>query len=102
MAESLAQGMRVIATGMLTSRSNGTKAGEKRTVVELDVEEIRTSLRSATAAVTATGMVPGGDPDPDPGDAFSLSARDYADGERWFGLEANPEGRINTRQVSGG
>lgn len=102
-AESLAKGMRVIATGVLTSRSYKTRTGQERTVTELDVEEIGPSLRHAAAAVTATA-IPSQDPAPYPADAFSISARDYADDDRWFGLDANPEGRINTtdREVSGG
>ena len=50
-AESLQRGMRVIVSGRLKSRSYETKEGEKRTVVELDVDEIGPSLRSATAKV---------------------------------------------------
>lgn len=51
-AESLTKGMRVIASGALKQRSYETKQGEKRTVVELDVEEIGPSLKYATAKVT--------------------------------------------------
>lgn len=43
--------MRVIASGRLKSRSYDTKEGEKRTVIELEVDEIGPSLRSATAKV---------------------------------------------------
>jgi single-strand DNA-binding protein len=43
-AESLTKGMRVIASGRLKQRSFETKEGEKRTVVELDVDEIGPSL----------------------------------------------------------
>lgn len=50
-AESLTRGMRVIATGTLRQRSY-EKDGQKRTVVELDVEEIGPSLKYATAKVT--------------------------------------------------
>ena len=50
-AESLQRGMRVIVSGRLKSRSYETKEGEKRTVVEMDVDEIGPSLRSATATV---------------------------------------------------
>lgn len=50
-AESLHRGTRVIATGKLKSRSYD-KDGEKRTVIELEVDEIGPSLRYATAAVT--------------------------------------------------
>jgi len=51
-AESLTKGMRVIATGALVQRSYETREGEKRTVYELQVEEIGPSLRYATAKVT--------------------------------------------------
>jgi single-strand DNA-binding protein len=50
-AESLQRGMRVIATGRLKSRSFETKEGERRTVIELDVDEVGPSLRYATAKV---------------------------------------------------
>ncbi|HEU5143873.1 MAG TPA: single-stranded DNA-binding protein [Dermatophilaceae bacterium] len=53
-AESLQRGTRVIASGRLKSRSYETKEGEKRTVVEMDVDEIGPSLRSATAKVNKT------------------------------------------------
>jgi single-strand DNA-binding protein len=75
-AESLARGMAVIATGRLKSRSYETKEGEKRTVVEMEVDEIGPSLRRATAKVNKTqrgngavggGFVPGqGQPADDP------------------------------------
>ncbi|MEU3904195.1 single-stranded DNA-binding protein [Streptomyces goshikiensis] len=51
-AESLTKGMRVIVTGRLRQRSYETNEGEKRTVYELDVEEVGPSLRNATAKVT--------------------------------------------------
>ena len=55
-AESLTKGMRVIVQGRLKSRSYETREGEKRTVFEIDVEEVGPSLRYATAVVTrATG-----------------------------------------------
>ncbi|MDQ4504423.1 single-stranded DNA-binding protein [Sinomonas sp. ASV322] len=50
-AESLTKGMRVIVSGRLKSRSYETKEGEKRTVIELEVDEIGPSLRYATAKV---------------------------------------------------
>ena len=53
-AESLQRGVRVIATGRLKSRSYETKEGEKRTVTELDVDEIGPSLRYATAKINKT------------------------------------------------
>jgi single-strand DNA-binding protein len=51
-AESLTRGARVIVTGRLKQRSYETKEGEKRTVVEMDVEDVGPALRSATAKVT--------------------------------------------------
>ncbi|MDQ0241409.1 single-stranded DNA-binding protein [Arthrobacter bambusae] len=53
-AESLTKGMRVIVSGRLKSRSYETKEGEKRTVVELEVEEVGASLRYSKAKVTRT------------------------------------------------
>jgi single-strand DNA-binding protein len=50
-AESLVRGSRVIVQGRLTQRSYETKEGEKRTVYELQVDEIGPSLRYATAKV---------------------------------------------------
>jgi single-strand DNA-binding protein len=50
-AESLQRGMRVVAQGRLKQRSFETKEGEKRTVIELDVDEVGPSLRYATAKV---------------------------------------------------
>ena len=59
-AESLQRGTRVIVSGRLKSRSYETKEGEKRTVVEMDVDEIGPSLRSATAKVNKTQRGGGG------------------------------------------
>jgi single-strand DNA-binding protein len=50
-AESLTRGMRVVVQGRLRQRSYETKEGEKRTVVELEVDEVGPSLRYATAKV---------------------------------------------------
>jgi single-strand DNA-binding protein len=50
-AESLQRGMRVIVTGRLKQRSYETKEGEKRTVYEVEVDEVGPSLRSASAKV---------------------------------------------------
>ena len=59
-AESLQRGSRVIVTGRLKSRSYETKEGEKRTVVELEVDEVGPSLRYATAKVTKANRGEGG------------------------------------------
>src|SRR6204780_2051471 len=50
-AESLTRGMRVIVTGRLKQRSYETKEGEKRTVYELEVDDVGPSLRNASAKV---------------------------------------------------
>src|SRR6187551_2758748 len=59
-AESLTRGMRVIVQGRLKSRQYETREGEKRTVFEIDVEEVGPSLRSASAKVTKTTRSGGG------------------------------------------
>jgi single-strand DNA-binding protein len=59
-AESLQKGMRVVVQGRLKQRSFETREGEKRTVFELDVDEVGPSLRNATAKVTKTTRSGGG------------------------------------------
>jgi single-strand DNA-binding protein len=59
-AESLTRGTAVIAQGRLQSRSYETKEGEKRTVVEMQVDEVGPSLRRATAKVTKAQRGGGG------------------------------------------
>lgn len=59
-AESFHKGDRVIAQGKLKQRSYETREGEKRTSIELEVEEIGPSLRYATAKVTRTPRGQGG------------------------------------------
>ena len=53
-AETLTKGARVIVTGRLKQRTYDTRDGEKRTVTEIDVDDIGPSLRYATATVTRT------------------------------------------------
>lgn len=53
-AESLQRGMRVIVQGRLKQRSYETREGEKRTVFEVEVDEVGPSLRNATAKVNKT------------------------------------------------
>lgn len=69
-AECLTRGMRVLVTGRLRQRSFETREGEKRTVIELEVDEIGPSLRYATAKVVKAGRGNGGagqaPPDDDP------------------------------------
>ncbi|MDJ0393634.1 single-stranded DNA-binding protein [Rhodococcus sp. G-MC3] len=59
-AESLTRGARVVVTGRLRQRSYETREGEKRTVVELEVDEIGPSLRYATAKVNKANRGGGG------------------------------------------
>jgi single-strand DNA-binding protein len=98
-AESLTKGMRVIASGLLKPRTYETKAGEKRTVVELEVEEIGLSMRFQNVAVSRTRSVRKNDSSGDGGDGtyrpISEPAPQFTDDDPWFGKEANPEGRIH-------
>ena len=59
-AESLTKGMQVIVQGRLKQRSYETREGEKRTVVELDVDEIGPCLKFATAKITKAARGSGG------------------------------------------
>ncbi len=100
-AASLIKGSRVVASGVLKPRTYESKAGERRTVIELAVEEIGLSLRFTAA--TPAARLPGRKEDRhatvqeesrQAGD-LSLSAREYADDDPWFGIDANPAGRIS-------
>jgi single-strand DNA-binding protein len=59
-AESLQRGMRVVVQGRLKSRQYETREGEKRTVFEIEVEEVGPSLKYATAKVTRANRSGGG------------------------------------------
>ena len=59
-SESLSKGMRVIVVGRLKQRSWETKEGEKRTVFEIDVDDVGPALRSATAKVNRISRGEGG------------------------------------------
>jgi len=59
-AESLQRGMRVIVQGRLRQRSYETREGEKRTVYEIEVDEVGPSLRNASAKVTKSSRSGGG------------------------------------------
>ena len=59
-AETLTRGARVIVQGRLKQRSFETREGEKRTVIELEVDEVGPSLRYATASVTKASRSGGG------------------------------------------
>ena len=72
-AGSLTRGSRVMAQGRLKQRSFETKEGEKRTVIEMEVDEIGPSLRYATATVSKVGRVDGA-----PGSAHGHAANGHA------------------------
>ena len=59
-AESLQKGMRVIVTGRLRQRSYDTREGEKRTIFEVEVDEVGPALKFATAKVTRANREGGG------------------------------------------
>lgn len=59
-AETLTRGMRVMVSGRLKQRSFETREGEKRTVVELEVDEVGPSLKYATAKVAKVSRGAGG------------------------------------------
>ncbi len=59
-AESLQKGMRVVVQGRLKQRSYETREGEKRTVVEMEVDDVGPALRYATAKVTRVARSEGG------------------------------------------
>ncbi len=60
-AESLQKGMRIIVTGRLEQRSWETQEGEKRSMIEVRIDDIGPSVRWATASVTRTPRSGGGD-----------------------------------------
>lgn len=96
-AASLTKGARVIVSGVLKPRTYETKAGEKRTVIELEVEEIGASMRYATVNVNRARpgrLEPKGRDGWHPADDFTISPREYADDDPWFGKDTNPEGRV--------
>ncbi|MEY8042626.1 single-stranded DNA-binding protein [Saccharopolyspora cebuensis] len=73
-AESLTRGMRVIVQGRLRQRSFETKEGEKRTVVELEVDAIGPDLRYATAQVAKVTRAQAPAPEAGPWDAAPVPA----------------------------
>jgi single-strand DNA-binding protein len=102
-AESLQRGMRVIVTGRLKARSFETREGEKRTVFEIDVEEVGPSLKMATAKVSKTtrsgpsggggGSYGGGD------DPWASSA---SSGGQGAGQQSGGQGSWGGQQGAGG
>jgi len=95
-AESLTRGMRVIAQGRLQQRSYETREGEKRTVIELQVDEIGPSLRYASAKVNRTqrGSSSGG--------GFGSSGSDGGAGAGGGGASDDPWGSAPPAAGGGG
>ncbi|MGQ0467071.1 MAG: single-stranded DNA-binding protein [Sporichthyaceae bacterium] len=99
-AESLTKGTRVIVSGRLKQRSYETKEGEKRTVYEVEVEEIGPSLRYATAKLTRNsggggggggfGGGGGGRPSTPPEDPWSTASPSGGGGQRGGGYAEEP------------
>ena len=87
-AGSLTKGSRVIATGRLKQRNYDDRDGNKRTAIELEVDEIGPSLRYATAQVTraaggggqSRGQIPADEPWSTPGSSAPAAA---AGGDAW-------------------
>ncbi len=75
-AKSLTKGTRVIVQGRLKQRSFETKEGDKRTVVELDVDAIGPELRYASAKVSKVSRDGGATADDDPWQGPPADARD--------------------------
>jgi single-strand DNA-binding protein len=108
-AASLAKGSRVVVTGRLKPRTYETKSGEKRTVIELEVDELGLSLRHIdiprdTAphhdAPGAPATVEAADEREDRRkQQFSISPRLYTNDDIWFGKQANPSGRVELPAV---
>ncbi|HEY0904668.1 MAG TPA: single-stranded DNA-binding protein [Marmoricola sp.] len=96
-AESLQKGMRVVAQGRLKARSYETREGEKRTVMELDVDEVGPSLKYATAKVTRVsggnrgGGFGGGD-DPWAGQSAPQQSAPQGGGQAWGGQQGGGQG----------
>jgi single-strand DNA-binding protein len=83
-AESLQRGMRVIVQGRLKQRSYETKEGEKRTVYEVEVDEVGPSLRNATAKDVKTQRGGGG--------GFGGGGGQQTDGDPWASAAPAPAG----------
>ena len=93
-AESLTRGMRVIVSGRLRQRSYETKEGEKRTVYEVEVDDVGPSLRNASAKVNKmtrnSAQGPGGSGSP------GSSGSSGGSGSRPSGSQGNPGGGADT------
>ncbi|UGT70872.1 single-stranded DNA-binding protein [Nocardia gipuzkoensis] len=87
-AESLERGSRVIVSGRLKQRSYETREGEKRQVVELEVDEVGPSLRYATAKVTRVNRNGHGNRSNGNSNGFTSNAADDPWGSTFAGESA--------------
>jgi len=95
-AESLTKGMRVLVQGRLVQRSYETREGEKRTVVELQVDEVGPSLRYASAKVTRAQRSGGGGGGFSGGGASGGGASGGGSLRRWRRFRQRPVGDAGT------
>jgi single-strand DNA-binding protein len=91
-AESLQRGNRVVVQGRLKQRSYETKEGEKRTVFEMEVDEVGPSLKYATAKVTKTQRGGGGG-------GFGAP---QADNDPWASAAPAPSNQASNQGSGGG
>ena len=101
MAESISKGTRVIVQGRLKARSYETKEGDRRTVHELDVDEIGPSLRYATARVTRNSRGQGNSQQGFGGAQSYGNTRGFG-GQGGHGQQQPQQGNDPWRQASGG
>lgn len=92
-AESLTKGMRVIVQGRLKSRSYETREGEKRTVFEVEVEEIGPALKYASAKVTRNSG--------SGGSGGGYSGGQQSSGGNWGGNSGNAGGGVPAGPAGG-
>ena len=90
--ESLQKGMRVVVSGRLKSRSYETNSGEKRTVFEVDVDEVGPALRYATAKVTRVAST-GGQGGGWQGSSSGNRSSSNEGGSGWAGQSSQPVAR---------
>jgi single-strand DNA-binding protein len=88
-AESLTRGMRVIVSGRLRQRSYETKEGEKRTVYEIEVDDVGPSLRNASAKVNKVARS-GGDGGGQGGSGGGQGGRSSGGGQGGSGQDPDP------------
>ena len=100
-AESLTRGMRVIVSGRLRQRSYETKEGEKRTVYEVEVDDVGPSLRNASAKVNRVARSGAGDGGYGGGQRSS-GGRSSGGGQSGYGGGGEPDPWASDSSSSGG